>query len=767
MTRGSRSMVGAIALLLLSGGLGLLLAPGRTSARPSGPDEEILAVVPARTVARLLERARERSRGPGLSARYRLLEELTLPHRWIAREPGPLVVTPRIASLLVRRGMGGFLARALGSGGASVRLGGDTTPPAVDWVAPPAGASLTAELVTTLQWSASDPSGVLFVDLLASFDGGATFQLVAVGLAGSTTRFDWFPPNRPGNTILRVAALDGALNVGSADRTVTLTTVLDSLLATTLRDFDQPGTQPLEHGPDLRDPVECAFCHAGYAEDQEPFFPWSGSMMANASLDPLFEACLTIAEQDAAGSGDLCIRCHVPRAWLAGRSTPTDGSRILDEDRTGVSCDHCHRMVDPIYTPGESPADDADILAALSDPPVELGTGAYVIDSYGTRRGPFEDAVCEHTFLASPFHEEAALCGTCHDVSNPAFEATTTGYAARLDRRAAAFGHGDLMPMERTYSEWLNSDYNSPEGVYAPQFGGNDAFVSTCQDCHLRAVTGQGCNPAMFDAPLRDDLPFHDLTGGNTWVPTLIEALYPGRVDPLALAATVDRARSMLRKAASLGAEVENGALAVTVVNETGHKLPTGYPEGRRMWLNVKFFDSSNDCVSESGHYDFETGVLTEDLELELYQVQAGLDGRMAQLTGLPAGPSFHFVLNNRIYSDNRIPPRGFTNAAYAAFGGAPVGTAYADGQHWDVTHYAIPPEATRVQVTLYYQTTSKEYVEFLRDENRTDGKGQLVYDLWQDNGMCPPEVMARISRELHPITGAPTSLSAGRGSPR
>ena len=43
----------------------------------------------------------------------------------------------------------------------------------------------------------------------------------------------------------------------------------------------------------------------------------------------------------------------------------------------------------------------------------------------------------------------------------------------------------------------------------------------------------------------------------------------------------------------------------------------------------------------------------------------------------------------------------------------------------------------------LYYQSTSKEFIEFLRDENRTDTKGQEMYDIWATNGMCPPTLMA------------------------
>ena len=53
-------------------------------------------------------------------------------------------------------------------------------------------------------------------------------------------------------------------------------------------------------------------------------------------------------------------------------------------------------------------------------------------------------------------------------------------------------------------------------------------------------------------------------------------------------------------------------------------------------------------------------------------------------------------------------------------------------------------------EVTLYYQSTSKEYVEFLRDENFTNTKGQDLYDLWNNNGKCPPEMMQTASLTLN-----------------
>jgi len=621
--------------------------------------------------------------------------------------------------------------------------GGDVAPPAVTVMSPNGGEFLVGNAAALVEWTATDPSGVAAVDIELSDDGGLTFRPVALGLP-NTGSHTWYVPNRPTvNGLIRVVAIDNAFNSGSdvSDSPFFIESPPGGIVPSTLRDFDLPGSQPFEAGT-LNPPSACAPCHANYDPSVEPYFNWSGSMMSQASRDLLFEACMTVANQDAPDSGDLCLRCHLPRGWLRGRSVPTDGSQMLSTDMTGVACDLCHRLVDPFYVPGTSPPVDQDIINSLVNPPVNFGNGMFIVDPNGARRGPFANADTGHAVLISPFHREAALCGTCHDVSNPAFERDGSGNFVPnpMDAPATSFSAHTLMPIERTYSEWFYSDYNTVAGVVAPQFSGNKDFVGACQDCHMRDVTGKGCN--LAEAPERTDLPLHDMTGGSTWLPSLLPSLYPGEVDPTAIQAGIDRARYMLQNAASLAAEQNGTTLDITVTNETGHKLPTGYPEGRRMWLNVKFYDDAMNLLGESGVWDSATGILLADSALKVYETKPGLDGTTAPLVGVDPGPSFHFVLNNKIFKDNRIPPRGFTNSNYAQFGGSPVGHAYADGQYWDVTTYTVPAGATSAQITLYYQSTSKEYVQFLRDENVTDTKGQELFDLWNNNSKCPPEIM-------------------------
>ena len=630
--------------------------------------------------------------------------------------------------------------------------GSDTTPPVVTGLAPDGGEVWTANRPTNINWTASDAGGIAAISIFVSLDNGSSWEPVVQGLANTGT-YSWVPADHPVTNLARIkiTAADNALNTASdlSNTGFTIISPPGGRVPTTLRDFDMPGTQPFQGGNELANPVDCAQCHGNYNASVEPYCNWQGSMMAQASIDPLFMANLAIANQDAPDSGDLCLRCHFSRGWLQGRSVPTDGSLMQASDRIGVSCDLCHRMVDPVYVPGVSPMVDSNILAALTFKGTNYGNGMYVIDPTGIQRGPFTNAAAPHVFTVSPFHRTSAFCGTCHDVSNPEFTRDEQGnyQPNTLNASSTSFSPHAIGPVERTYSEWLASAYNSSNGVYAPQFAGNNpgGFVSTCQDCHMHAITGQGCNITNNPTvPTRNDLPLHDMTGGSTWLPGLLTNLYPAEVNAAAIQSGIARAGYMLQNAASVAVGDDGAQIKVTVTNECGHKLPTGYPEGRRIWVNVKFYNDAGALLGESGAYNETNGVLTRDVQAKIYEVHPGIDTNIAGIVNVIAGPSLHFVLNNKIYEDNRIPPRGFTNDVFAPFGGAPVGHEYADGQYWDDSFYALPAGATKAEVKLYYQSTSKEFVEFLRDENFSNTNGQAMYDLWNDNGKCPPTLMAQ-----------------------
>jgi hypothetical protein len=523
----------------------------------------------------------------------------------------------------------------------------------------------------------------------------------------------------------------------------------------------------------------CKDCHSidtpipGY--ENLPYVLWAGSMMANASRDPLFWAALDVANHDAAGVGDFCLRCHAPTGWYAGRSDPPGGTpdgcaligpidipdtRDQRTDFAGVSCHLCHRMMvnenpppgeqSVYYENGEAWLDDSD-CGGQGEP---------------CRRGPYDyppggPTPPPHPWAFSQYHVDADLCGNCHNVTSPDHNL--------LDETGA--DTGVRYPIERTFREWQASSFAPPGSA-----------ARTCQQCHM--PTARGPDPqyaCIFGQTDRaGELPRHLFVGGNAWVPRVLEGEYPMLNRDDQFDASVQSARESLRSAAAVAVTVPDPAppggpveVSVRVTNQTGHKLPTGYPEGRRMWIDLEAVDSLGQVIWESGAWDPATGQLADDPQLKVYRIEPGIWNRngtgQCDATDGGGNPLFHFVLNNCVRIDNRIPPLGFVGGSDVEI--RPVAYTYPETfpgsgvlVNYDDTGYQIAlPVPTHSPVTirarLLYQTTSDEYVGFLRDQAATHGfpadciqrsggtltvsRGQYLYDLWNSYDRAPPEPMA------------------------
>jgi hypothetical protein len=601
----------------------------------------------------------------------------------------------------------------------------------------------------------------------------------------------------------------------------------------------------------LQPPTWCDNCHGRYDASVEPAHNWRGSMMGQASRDPLWLAAMAAAEQDSIwlmgtpNAGDLCIRCHVPAAWLGGRGEPVNGSSFTAADQNGVSCDVCHRMVDPMQArvlpdvsadPAGSAAAsaaattrEADIalLAQLKlfdgsfffDPATalprlhasgytEAGSGQYVVDPSDVKRGPRSNPIGMHPIYYSRFHRSSAFCGTCHDVSN-AVAANRQSEGASSQLAAGTYFH-----LERTFSEFQSSAY--ARGGALTKTARGAMLVERCQDCHMPPVPGKAANmPAI---PLRSDLALHDLSGGNAWILGILasadrtgpafdpynEAILSGsryagaKIDAAGLQgygqALLDgrtRALAQLRAAASLElVSWDRARLRVRVRNHTGHKLISGFPEGRRMWLNVTFFDASGAMLSEINPYEplvtaRDAGGIEQFVSGGTLDVTRGdlvWEAKMSSsLTG--EQDTFHFVLVTGRTKDNRIPPKGFDLAEAArrlslpVHGGADAPGLFTAAEYeggYDEVEIEAPAGAVTWRARLFYQTTSREYVEFLRDEvNGTattltlpapSGEtaayvvqtdpffeplrdwGKAIWDLWLHNGGAAPVEMTSLA---------------------
>lgn len=538
-----------------------------------------------------------------------------------------------------------------------------------------------------------------------------------------------------------------------------------SVITTTKNDFVMPGTQPGSLEMPIQPSVDCNICHS-----EAIFDKWRGSMMSQAGRDPLFWTAVSVANVDAPDSGEMCLRCHLSTGWLEGRSHPSDGSgMVLNDIANGVACALCHRLVDSVPSVSdETVALDLVVRNALTMPvPLNYTGGAtLIIDPHDNRRGPFSFSppVPYHTAYQSDYLGQESdavtrsrLCGSCHNVDNPVlqWDAEKGQYWPNdRDTPAQDFDGTSLFPVERTFDEWLYSQYAS-EGVYAPQFAGEkpNKIVSACQDCHMTRLTGYAVdsayNPVLRDCEDNGCLPEHRLVGGNTWLPQVLrESTWRLNAIPDSgyLQETEAYARVFLNKAATVTVTLTSSdtlkLASVRVTNQTGHKLPTGYPEGRQMWLHVQAFDADKSVIYESGAYDFSSGQLIRDADIKVYEIKQGLTSDLASYLSLPVGESFHFVLNNTVVKDNRIPPRGVLQAEYDRPGLKPVGALYLDDQHWDDTIYVLPETTTSVKATLYYQTASREYITFLERHSGVDG--DVLKDIWLDS-KSPPVIVAQV----------------------
>jgi len=436
---------------------------------------------------------------------------------------------------------------------------------------------------------------------------------------------------------------------------------------------------------------------------------------------------------------------------------------------------------DPFYIDGPLPGD-----VPHSSSYTESTGGQYFMSADGAMRASFADAAARHKIVYSRFHKSKYMCATCHDVSN-----------------AALANHAKIVPgdpvvdplpserdsahryfhIERTFSEFMLSAYGQTGGAagvgpFNPadfETSNPDNVIAKCQDCHMRDVVGTGANkrgvpvrPGESVEHPESGQPLHDLTGGNVWVPAVLASAIPGSpnhnainegllnqgpalltldlsqglgINPEALLAGSERAKQQLELAATINnLTYSDGTLSFEIQNQTGHKLISGFPEGRRMFVNVRAYNANGKLVYEVNPYDKDAhtlkgldythssadlgppSVLTANEELHVdelvYEVQL-YDGSTDDKTQ-------HVVFATDRWKDNRIPPLGFdmgqngVNAiarlAQPVEAGEDALDYFTDLEYaggYDAVDVPIPSasNAVRFEVSLYYQTTRREFI--------------------------------------------------------
>jgi hypothetical protein len=462
---------------------------------------------------------------------------------------------------------------------------------------------------------------------------------------------------------------------------------------------------------------------------------------------------------------DFCGTCHDVSNSAVGQLAPNAGTLNLNSAPGVTRSGHLGYPLQVLFDPNDP---------NVPNDPAVLGGTEFTNGMAAFENPPYAYGIVERTYSeykASPLSSLRVFDNS--PIPEPDFRSLPPDLQDPRGSLYAAY-------MAATTQETRSGDY----------VDGDPRYFS-CQTCHMRAITGRGCDKK--DAPNRLDQPMHDQTGGNYWVFPLIK--YQDAMGTLRLGGGLSteqieaiddgtlRAGQHLTQAATLDVNGDT----VRITNMTGHKLISGYPEGRRMWLNIRWFNNGVEMT------DQETGawgklpiapiqnpvntaqtfipksiVNLDDPRLKVYEVHPAMTRGWAQtllavddkliangnapvygpkvlgydrVTGAPLGTiadlangtivghenadyfkTFHFVLNNYVADDNRIPPyqmsydeaqiRNALPVPADQYGGAPGGVY----EHWDEFNIAqmAPQGATSAELTLYYQGTSWEYVQFL-----------------------------------------------------
>jgi hypothetical protein len=480
----------------------------------------------------------------------------------------------------------------------------------------------------------------------------------------------------------------------------------------------------------------CIACHNGLTaptgEDVSIGADWRGSMMANSARDPYWQAAVRREILDhpkaQAAIEDECSICHMPMTTFTARAAGGKG-RILEHlpigqaesadavlAADGVSCTVCHQI-------------SAD---SLGNP--ATFTGKYVIDAKtsGVKRpifGPFAvdagrarvmQSAGRFTPTESTHVQKSELCASCHTLFTHALAADGSD-AGRL-------------PEQTPYLEWQQSEF---------------AGKASCQTCHMPVVAGQMPIAAVLGQP-REGYSRHTFLGGNFFMLRMLSRYRDElgvRALPRELDAAIGRTLDHLQQATARVVLTATRAgdrldLDVDVLNEAGHKFPTGYPS-RRAWLHVAVTDASGRLIFESGAFQPNGRVAGNDNDadggrfephytqinradqVQIYE-SVMLDTRGTVTTGLLSGV--------RYAKDNRLLPRGFNKASapadVAVHGDAVNDADFGAGE--DRVRYTTSTTGAagpfNVIVRLWFQPIGYRWAENLRAYDAPEPKRFLRY---------------------------------------
>lgn len=414
----------------------------------------------------------------------------------------------------------------------------------------------------------------------------------------------------------------------------------------------------------------------------------------------------------------------------------------------------------------------------------------------------------EHPTFQGNFLQSSEFCGSCHDLTIP------------------ILNHG--MPEQRTYTEWKFSSFSNPATFQ----------YKRCQDCHMPTLKHEfsdtskvtvnpdpllsGYFPYAKDRNPDGGTSFHKFGGANRDLPMMMKLLYP-EVDLEVIGAPTGNDtrifpgmlsdRSTMYDRAMRNTEIAlkdtlsldisqpltynagdgRWSLRVKVTNNTGHRIPSGYPDGRRFWIALTVKDQTGAVVYQSGYYDEATATLYNDASMTgLARARsAAIDSAQNSVmvyeraTG-SANPDGTYaiapsLLNQKIVFDNRIPPMGYDKTAYFEAGTGFIsytGTdaaavpfddsnRYPNSVGFDEVTYSFdaPSDAVlSVRAEVYWQTHTREFMEHIRTHDTSNLRPEGPPSIFEPNYPLTP---AYLSDNLSATTGTLfADMTALDGSP-
>jgi len=481
----------------------------------------------------------------------------------------------------------------------------------------------------------------------------------------------------------------------------------------------------------------CIACHSNIKTDEDHSlsigYDWRSSMMANAAIDPYWQAGVRretlIHPEHSDEIQDICATCHMPmyrysqnlQGMLANvfevlsNQDTYDASLAID----GVSCLACHQM-----SP-EHLGEEASYSGQFKLDIAELENDRYVYGPYDINEALMQVMRSSSSFVPQQgtHIRSSELCASCH-----------TLFTDTLDASGNVIG---VFPEQTPYIEWLESSYKDTQ---------------SCQSCHMPEHENVPITSVLGES--REILASHGFVGSNAF---MLEILANNR-EQLNVRATEnelnrhisDTINFLQNESATI--QIENidflsGFLSfdIRVENLAGHKLPTAYPS-RRAWLHILIADELGNIIFQSGEanpdgsitgnindfdpekYEPHYEIITQQDEVQIYEPIL-IDEYGNITTSLLSALSYA--------KDNRLLPRGIyhdnKNQAINPKGNAKNDQNFSNGM--DITSFSVAIPAAinlRIFAELLYQPIGYRWAEN-HDIYRSDESNRFL-TLYREN---------------------------------